>query len=112
MLYTILAAAGGILPLDNPNPDNPFDGVTPSADALGSDFTSLVSRALGAFWWVALMFTAFCMIYAIMKFVVGSRENSPHEVNKGKKALVGVVLGIIMLVGMPLWMDVAINFIG
>lgn len=113
MYHTILAAITGILPMEDvKKPDNPFDGVNPSADALGSDFTSLVSRALGAFWWIALTLTAFFMIYAIIKFVVGSRENSPHEVNKGKKALVGVVLGVIMLVGMPLWMDVAINFIG
>lgn len=109
MYSTILMSLAGAFSGDV---DNPFDDVEPSTAALGTEFVSLQARALGAFWWVALAFSAFCMIYAIMKFTVGSQQSSPHEVNKGKKALVGALVGVIMLVGLPLWMDVAINFIG
>jgi hypothetical protein len=81
---------------------NPFNGVKPSFNWLGSGFTGVWQAALGGFLGLALIALAFFFIKALLGLRHAMNVKKPQEAEHARNVMIGTGLGIIGVVLAPL----------
>lgn len=83
--------------------ENPFDGVTPSIDPLGSEFNNTALLILGVIWGlVILVAAAFVVIHGLSWNTAARVTHSPEDAAQASKKFQHSVIGLAVIVGAPI----------
>lgn len=93
--------------------DNPFDHTSPSLTVFGVDFSNKLYALLGGVWGLAVLYGAFRLIIAFMKFIGAKRvQHNPDAVSDASADLKIVALGLIGLAAISAIFAALVNLFG